>query len=65
MIPNLFHYIFFDLGKGKKFEDFPIFINTLKKCKEINNNFNIKVWNEKEIDEIIKKYDFYGIYIPL
>jgi len=62
MIPNLFHYIFFDLGKGKKFEDFPIFINTLKKCKEINNNFNIKVWNEKEIDEIIKKYDFYGIY---
>lgn len=62
MIPNLFHYIFFDLGKGKKFEDFAIFKNTLKKCKEINNNFDIKVWQEQEIDDIIKKYDFYEIY---
>ena len=63
MIPKLFHYIFFDLKKGKKFEDFPIFINNLKKCREINHDFEIKVWNEKNVDELIKKYDFYDNYL--
>jgi inositol phosphorylceramide mannosyltransferase catalytic subunit len=62
MIPKIIHYIFFDLGKNKKIEDFPIFLRNLEKCKKINNNFEIKLWQENDVEKIISKYDFYEDY---
>ena len=62
MIPNIIHQIFFDLGKGKKFTDFPLFVKYHNKQKEINNNFTVYLWNEEQIENIVKKYEFYNIY---
>tara|TARA_A100000172_G_scaffold26561_1_gene15551 strand:+ start:1346 stop:2005 length:660 start_codon:yes stop_codon:yes gene_type:complete len=62
MIPKIIHYIFFNLGKDKKIEDFPIFLRNFEKSKEVNQDFEIILWTEKDVEEIIKKYDFYQDY---
>jgi len=60
----LVHQIFIDIGQGKTFRDNPIYCTCYEKNKSFleGTEFNIKIWNEKEIDELIK--DLYPEYLP-
>jgi hypothetical protein len=59
------HQIFMDIGQGKTYRDNPIY----KKCYDKNKvflkktTFNIKIWNEKDLDYLVKEH--YPKYLTL
>ena len=62
MIPKKVHQIFYDFGKGKEMEDYPVFMKCLaenrKFCEE--HGYEHKLWENKEIDELISsKFHYY------
>ena len=60
------HHIFIDIGQGNSFKENPIYVDCYEKNKLLleNTEFNIKVWNENEIDNLVKeKYPEYLQFI--
>ena len=60
------HHIFIDIGQGSSFKENPIYVDCYEKNKLMleNTEFKIKIWNENEIDKLVKeKYPEYLQFI--
>jgi len=63
MIPKKIHQIYFDFY-GKGFESNDIFVQSQNSFKELHKDYEYKLWNEEECEQIVKSnfpqyYSFY------
>jgi mannosyltransferase OCH1-like enzyme len=63
MIPKKIHQIYFDFY-NKKFEENKLFVESSNSFIKLNNDYEYKLWCEKECDDLIKKTfpEFYNFY---
>lgn len=52
IIPKVFHTIWLDFGRGDKV--FPKYLDNMEKLKSLHPGWELKLWNENEIIELIK-----------
>ncbi len=54
------HHIFIDINLHKTYEENPIYLKCVEENKKRQDDFTIKIWNEKMLDNLVKtKYNNY------
>ena len=55
MIPKIIHQVFHNIQK-KELNEISLFVNSQKTLQEVNDDFEYKLWTEKDCIELITNY---------